>query len=102
MNWIFILLPSGLDTILSLRIVNPAEGATVSLSQVLRNAFIAAAAFLPVSLFSIANKSSRLFTFDPARTDQLPNIALMRGSIRGSPASFEGMTSYAPLSCDYV
>src|SRR5690348_3447414 len=64
-----------------------------SLSQVSRNFLSAAAAALPVSLFSIANNSSRLATSSSGCTSHPPNIALIRGSIRGSEESFEGMVS---------
>ena len=56
-----------------------------------------------MSLFSTANRSSRLATSSRARASQPPNVALMRGSIRGSSASFEDI-SCAPFglseSCD--
>src|SRR5208283_2410611 len=99
MNWILIVLPSGADTTRSVRIVSPAEGATVSSSKASSIAAIAAFCFLPDSLFAAASISSRLATSPVAvNTPRLPNTALRRGSMRGSSASFEAIAFYSRVA----
>ena len=62
-----IVLPSGADTTRSMRMLSPADGATVSLSKASSIAASAAACFLPASLFASASRSSRLATSPVAR-----------------------------------
>src|SRR5208283_1667674 len=96
MNRMLIVLPSGADTTRSMRTLNPADGATVSSSKASSMAVNAAACCLPDSLLVAASKSSRLATSPVVvKKSTLPNMALIRGSMRGSSASFEAMALYS-------
>jgi len=88
-------LPSGEDWNRSVRMVRPAEGATASLSTASIIAFCAAAAARPASLFSSVSNSSRLATSPRCGPSGMaPNMALMRGSIRGSSTSLDAIARF--------
>lgn len=91
MNWMLTVLPSGEEVNRSVRMLRPFDGATSSVPMASRNAVRPAAAARACSEFSCASSSSRLATL--GRTGRLndPNTALMRGSMRGSSASFDIM-----------
>src|ERR1700735_3792856 len=99
MNWMLILLPSGADTTCSVRMLSPADGATVSSSKVSSIAAVAAACLVPDSLFAAASMSARLATSPvAAKKSRPPNTALIRGSMRGSSTSFEAICIYLGIS----
>src|SRR5277367_1716869 len=99
MNWMLIVLPSGADTTRSVRMLSPADGATVSSSKESSMAANPAACLLPDSLLVAASKSLRLATSPPAvKKSTVPNTALIRGSMRGSSASFEAIAFFSGIS----
>src|SRR3569832_1296073 len=92
MNCILIVLPSGSDRNVSVRTVNPADGASCSLSIIANMASPAAAAALAASVCCSASIASQLAASPWGGMSGIaPMMALMRGSMRGSAATYETM-----------
>src|SRR4051794_20473309 len=97
MNWMLTELPSGEAMNRSVRTLSPVDGAITSVSIASRNAFMPAALAVADSVASSASISSRLATLLGVGSSKLANTALIRGSTRGSSASFDTTTSYHVL-----
>src|SRR3978361_2201456 len=98
MNWILTEFPSGEEMKRSVRTLSPADGAITSVSIASRKAFMAVALAVADSVASSAKISSPLATCGGRGSSKAAKTALMRGSMRGSNASFEAMT----FSCDVL
>src|SRR5271166_5965795 len=95
-----IVLPSGAETSDSQREVSPFEDATASLSIWSKRPSIMAVLALASSELSRASKVSRSGTSVLAGSVKAPNMALIRGSRRGSVAMF--VTTHAtPLQSSF-
>src|SRR5215472_11444451 len=93
MNCMLTELPSGEEVNRSVWTLNPLDGAISSVSMASRNAFMPSALAVAELVASSASSSSRLATLAGVGSSNVANTALIRGSTRGSSASFDAMTS---------
>src|ERR1700733_13745859 len=93
MNWMLTELPSGPEVNRSVWTLSPVDGAINSVSMASRNVFMPAALAVADSVASSARISSRLATLVGVGSSNVANTALIRGSTRGSSASFDAITS---------
>ena len=86
-------LPSGEEVNRSVWTLSPVDGAISSVSMASRNAFMPSALAVAELVASSASSYSRLATLAGVGSSNVANTALIRGSTRGSSASFDAMTS---------
>src|SRR6516165_734240 len=98
MNCMLTKLPSGDEVNRSVRTLSLADGAITSVSMASANAFRPSALVVADSVASSARISSRLATLIGVGSSNSANTALIRGSTRGSSASFDAMTSPIALT----
>ena len=93
-------LPSGAETTDSTLTARPAEGAFASVSRESKKPFRNASRALASRLLASASMASRSATSPKGGKSMAPNIILMRGSMRGSEAIFDGMMRF--LNIDFI